>query len=1028
MFVTQPPFGGDFSTVNATFGNHNASTAYTPRGGDLYIRYGDGTLRNLTAQAGYGLQPRSEIAVREPSVHWSGTKAVFSMVVGGTTKDDYSPVYWQIYEVTGIAQGQTVAIRKLAQPADSNNISPIYGTDDRILFTSDRPHNGNRLLYPQLDEYESVPTNTGIWSMSADGTDLKLLDHATSGDFTPTIASDGRVIFTRWDHLQRDQQNNDGTRPYGAFNYASETSAQQLATNQEVFPEPRNQPSSSFYHGHTMNHFFPWQMNEDGTAVETLNHMGRHELIAYFNSSHQGLPEFIAPAARRVADNLFQFKEDPTRPGYFYCTRAPEFGTHAAGQIVGILAAESVNADNMQIDFVTNPVSANALTDGQSIPAGHPGLMRNPTPLTDATLICVQTTSPYADREVSGILSSRYNFRLVRLQQGAPYYTPAGRLIAGGIFKAISYWDNQSYSQLSFSGEMWELDPVEVAARPRPQRHTNPLPAIETQILNEELGGQSGIDQLRTFLQSRGLALVVSRNVTRRADRQQDYNLKIFGGGTQTAEPGATPVEIQYLQFIQADLIRGYTNFRAGRRPIGQPMHDGLGPFSAGAPPGGVALGADGSMAAFVPARRALSWQLVKPTGEPLVRERYWVTFAAGEMRSCTNCHGINRVDTVLGQPAPTNPPQALRDLMRWYRATFGGGPTCSFTISPASASFPAGGGTGAVNVNTTAGCNWTASVSVGWITITQGATGSGSGEVRYTVSPNTSTSSRAASVTVAGQTFSVSQSGATPPACTYAISPSSASFAASGGTGAVTVSTTAGCSWTASVNVGWVTITQGASGSGAGEVRYTVAPNTSAGSRAASLSVAGLTFSITQSGATPPACSYSISPASASIASGGGTGAVSISAGAGCAWTAASSVGWIRITSGASGSGNGTVNYTVDPNTGEARAGTMTIAGRTFTVSQAAAPPPAPCIVQISPTSHTHKKAKDAGTITVTAPAGCAWTAVSQASWITITAGATGSGGGVVSYSISRNNTGQTRTGTIKMGGQLFTVKQKGS
>jgi hypothetical protein len=1025
MFVTQPPFGGDFSTVNAAFGNHNASTAYTPRGGDLYIRYGDGALRNLTAEAGYGLQPRSEIAVREPSVHWSGAKALFSMVVGGTTKDDYSPVYWQIYEVTGIAQGQIVSIRRLAQPADSNNVSPIYGTDDRIIFTSDRPRDGNRLLYPQLDEYESVPTNTGLWSMNADGTDLKLLDHATSGDFTPTIASDGRVIFTRWDHLQRDQQNNDGTRPYGAFNYASESSAQQLPANTEVFPEPRTQPSGSYYHGHTMHHFFPWQMNEDGTALETLNHIGRHELIGYFNSSHQGLPEFIAPSTRRVADNLFQFKEDPLRPGYFYCTRAHEFGTHAAGQIVGILAAESVNADNMQIDYVTNPISATALADGQSIPAGHPGLMRNPTPLTDGTILCVQTSVPYSDREVSGILSSRYNFRLVRLQQGAPYYTPGGRLIAGGVFKAISYWDNQSYSQLSYSGEMWELDPVEVVARPRPPRHTNPLPAIEAQILDEELGGPSGVDGLRSFLQSRGLALVVSRNVTRRADRQQDYNLKIFGSATQTAEPGATPVEIKYLQFIQADLIRGYTNFRAGRRAIGQPMHDGLGPPLAEAPQGGVALGADGSMAAFVPARRALSWQLVKPAGEPVVRERYWVTFAAGEMRSCTNCHGINRVDTVLGQPAPVNPPQALRDLLRWYRATFGGGPACSFSISPASASFSSSGGTGAITVNTTAGCNWTATTGVGWISITQGVTGSGSGEVRYTVSANTSTLARAASITVAGQTFSVSQSGATP-ACSYSISPTSASYSASGGAGAVTVNTSSGCAWTATVSVGWVTITQGATGSGAGEARYTVSANASALSRSASMTIAGQTFSITQAGAAP-VCSYSISPTSAGYAASGGAGAVSISAGAGCAWTAASNVAWIQITSAAAGSGNGAVNYTVDANTGGARTGTMTIAGQTFTVDQAAAPP-TQCAFQISPTSRTHRKGKDTGTITVTAPAGCAWTAASQASWITITAGATGSGSGVVTYSVSRNTTGLTRTGTIKVGGQLFTVKQRGS
>ena len=77
---------------------------------------------------------------------------------------------WQMYEITGIGKGQVVQVRKLPQPADTNNVSPFYGTDDRILFTSDRPRNGSRLLYPQLDEYESQPVVTGIWSMLPNGT------------------------------------------------------------------------------------------------------------------------------------------------------------------------------------------------------------------------------------------------------------------------------------------------------------------------------------------------------------------------------------------------------------------------------------------------------------------------------------------------------------------------------------------------------------------------------------------------------------------------------------------------------------------------------------------------------------------------------------------------------------------------------------------------------------------------------------------------------------------------------------------
>jgi uncharacterized repeat protein (TIGR01451 family) len=80
--------------------------------------------------------------------------------------------------------------------------------------------------------------------------------------------------------------------------------------------------------------------------------------------------------------------------------------------------------------------------------------------------------------------------------------------------------------------------------------------------------------------------------------------------------------------------------------------------------------------------------------------------------------------------------------------------------------------------------------------------------------------------------------------------------------------------------------------------------------------------------------CSYSISPAGQSIASSGGNGSVSVNATGDCPWTATSNASWITITSGASGNGNGVVNFTVAPTTAP-RSGTLTIAGRTFIVWQ---------------------------------------------------------------------------------------------
>jgi hypothetical protein len=112
-----------------------------------------------------------------------------------------------------------------------------------------------------------------------------------------------------------------------------------------------------------------------------------------------------------------------------------------------------------------------------------------------------------------------------------------------------------------------------------------------------------------------------------------------------------------------------------------------------------------------------------------------------------------------------------------------------------------------------------------------------------------------------------------------------------------------------------------------------TLDANTTLTARVGTLTVAGLTFTVNQAAM---ACTYSISPTSASFVRNGGSATVAVFTSAGCSWTAASSASWIRVSSGASGSGNGTVGYIVQKYTGKSpRTGTILIVGRTFTVTQ---------------------------------------------------------------------------------------------
>jgi hypothetical protein len=82
---------------------------------------------------------------------------------------------------------------------------------------------------------------------------------------------------------------------------------------------------------------------------------------------------------------------------------------------------------------------------------------------------------------------------------------------------------------------------------------------------------------------------------------------------------------------------------------------------------------------------------------------------------------------------------------------------------------------------------------------------------------------------------------------CSYVIAPTTATVSAFAGSGSVTVTAAAGCLWAASSGADWITVTSGGSGSGNGVVKYSVAPNTNAVARMGTMTIAGHTFTVTQ-------------------------------------------------------------------------------------------------------------------------------------------------------------------------------------
>ena len=85
-----------------------------------------------------------------------------------------------------------------------------------------------------------------------------------------------------------------------------------------------------------------------------------------------------------------------------------------------------------------------------------------------------------------------------------------------------------------------------------------------------------------------------------------------------------------------------------------------------------------------------------------------------------------------------------------------------------------------------------------------------------------------------------------------------------------------------------------------------------------------------------------------------------------------------------------------------------------------------APCTFAISPTRATSGPGGGSGSVVVTAGANCSWTAVSNAPWITVTAGASGSGNGTVTYDVAPyTGKPKNRNGTITIAEQTFSIKQ---
>lgn len=249
-------------------------------------------------------------------------------------------------------------------------------------------------------------------------------------------------------------------------------------------------------------------------------------------------------------------------------------------------------------------------------------------------------------------------------------------------------------------------------------------------------------------------------------------------------------------------------------------------------------------------------------------------------------------------------------------------------------------------------------------------------------------------------------------------VEPTNPTAAASGGVVTFTATAAADCRLNASApGAAWAVLARTSNSS----FQVTLEPNPSPVARTTSLFVAGANITIQQDAGI---CTYTLTGNPATFPASGGSGTVTVTAAAGCPWTAVTASSWISLAS-ASGTGNGSLTFSVAPNTtSSTRTGSVGIGGQQFILNQAADPV---CSLGVTITGGPVPASGGAVTLTIATGAGCPWGLSSPSTFIGIPPHI-GVGPATLQIGFAPNPAGDSRTATLIVSGTSYQVIQSGS
>jgi Beta-propeller repeat/NHL repeat/Putative binding domain, N-terminal len=262
---------------------------------------------------------------------------------------------------------------------------------------------------------------------------------------------------------------------------------------------------------------------------------------------------------------------------------------------------------------------------------------------------------------------------------------------------------------------------------------------------------------------------------------------------------------------------------------------------------------------------------------------------------------------------------------------------------------------------------------------------------------------------------------------CDIVLSSNSASFPGRGGTGSFSFTVANGCPWEITSD-SFITVSSPHSGFGSSSVNYSVGQNQSTFStmtgtirvNGGTLTVGSNVFTVNQAGGS---CTDPVfSTAALNFVQAGGIETVYVSLPSGCAWNLANVPPWITPTNSVNSSGSGTLFLDAAPNSFSARAGGITLATKTITVTEAAGS----CTLSLSAPLASVPAVATARSVGLTTGSSCAWAAYSSVPWIQINVNSiTGQGSGSVAYVVAANPGSLARAASLLIGDQTYQVTQ---